>query len=221
MKILCISDTHGFHEELKIIDVDMIIHAGDFSNTRSSSINANECIKFLEWYEKLSIKYKILISGNHDTAVQAGLINFKYYKTIIYAQHEMIEIGKLKIFGSPYTPTFGVGWAFNVPRHKLDVYWREIPKETDILVTHGPPKGILDLSYNEYDNLEYCGDKSLLNKVYEVCPKYHIFGHIHNNKDNFNWGKRIINDITFMNVSAVTDGKFNLGLTSKGIIIDI
>ena len=134
MKILFISDTHGFHGNLSISkDIDMIIHAGDASNYRDTGRNSNEMLDFLVWYNTLPVQYKILIAGNHDTSVQAGLINPRKYSTIDYLEHESIERGGINIFGSPYTPSFGVGWAYNVKRGKLDPYWREIPRNTDII----------------------------------------------------------------------------------------
>jgi len=224
MNILGISDTHGFHKEFNFSDfknIDMIIDAGDFSNHKSPAFNQAEVVDFLVWYSNLPIKYKILIAGNHDTSIEAKLVRPKEdFKDIIYLEHESITVEGINIFGSPYTPSFG-GWSFMKQRGKLDPYWAEIPDNTDILITHGPPKGILDLSYNREDVLEYCGDKELLNHVYRVRPKHMIFGHIHNYKDCHNKGSRTVHDIKtqFHNVSCVTDRKFELGLTSKGIIL--
>lgn len=225
MKILAISDTHGFHEEFKDLDfqgIDMIIHAGDFSNHKSPMFNQSEVVQFLEWFNQIPIKYKVCIAGNHDTSIEAGLVKPKEdFKNIIYLEHESVNIEGINIFGSPYTPQFG-GWSFMKDRGKLDVYWQQIPNNTDILITHGPPKGILDLSYSEEDMLEYCGDKELFNHVLRVKPKHMIFGHIHNNKDCYNSGSKTIEELKtiFYNVSCVTDRKFNLGLTSKGIVFN-
>ncbi len=221
IRVWCVADTHGFHEDLIIPEeIDWVIHAGDISNTKSPVFNSNECSLFLNWYNKLNIKRKILIAGNHDTSIENKLINPKDYSSIIYIEHETIEIDNYVLFGSPYTPTFGNGWAFNVPRHKIQNYWEEIPKECDILITHGPPKGMLDLSYDD-KNIQQVGDKSLYNKVCEIMPIYHIFGHIHNNKDLINHGIKTHKKLNFVNASAVTDEKFEYGLTSNGIILNI
>jgi Icc-related predicted phosphoesterase len=84
-------------------------------------------------------------------------------------------------------------------RVKLDRYWNQaMPAYVDILVTHGPPKGILDKSYSREDVLEMCGDKSLLNKVLEIQPAYHLFGHIHEG-----YGMREIDDVIFINASTL------------------
>jgi Icc-related predicted phosphoesterase len=80
----------------------------------------------------------------------------------------------------------------------------------------------LDKSYSREDVLEMCGDKSLLNKVLEVEPKYHLFGHIHNCQNIINAGmqKLSICDTWFSNGSVVTDGKFGM-LSSNGNIFEI
>jgi len=222
MKILAISDTHGFHRELKdFTNIDMIIHAGDFSNTKNPIFNQQEVVDFLIWYNDLPIKHKVLIAGNHDTSIEAKLVYPKDFSNIKYLEHESINIEGINIFGSPYTPTFG-NWSFMKNRGKLDPYWQEIPENTDILITHGPPKGILDLSYDKNEILEYCGDKELYNHVLRVQPKYMIFGNIHNNKDCYNSANKKITGFktSFHNVSCVTDKKFELGLTSKGQIME-
>jgi len=53
-----------------------------------------------------------------------------------------------------------------------------IPNNTDILVTHGPPLGILDQSY-PHKYTDHLGCEELLEAVSRVKPKINIFGHIH------------------------------------------
>jgi len=223
MNILALSDTHTMHyymHENDFLGIDMIIFGGDASNARVPSFNYNEYKEFLNWFIEIPVKYKILIAGNHDTSVEAKMFDLKNLqsKGIYYLEHELVEIEGIRIFGSPYTPTFG-SWSFMKAPHKLDEYWKEIPDNIHILVTHGPPKGILDLTEDFNGQLKYCGDKSLLNHVYRVKPLYHIFGHIHNNDICFNKGTRQLVDLKtiFINASSVTDRKFDLGLTSKGV----
>jgi len=220
-KILFISDTHGFHNQLVIPEgVDMIIHAGDVANYKDPARNANEVLDFIEWYESLKIEYKIWIAGNHDTSIEKKLVLPKELcKTSIYLEHESIEIEGIKIFGSPYTPAF-CNWAFNVRRDRLHEYWEAIPNDCDILITHGPPKGVLDLAYGDM-GFDRCGDLALLKAIKRKTISYAVSGHIHNNEDIVNAGtctQRGINTI-FINASCVTDGKFNQGLTSHGEII--
>jgi len=225
MIILHISDTHTYHDLLKIPSgLDMIIHSGDCSNPRDPYNNEPEVRDFIDWYKELPIKYKIYVAGNHDTSIEKGLVTAKDFDDngIIYLENDFITIEGINIFGSPYTPQFGQ-WAFMKERTKLERFWRnEIPDNIDIIITHGPPKGILDKSYDRQNNIECCGDKSLLNRILEVQPAYSLFGHIHNCKDIVNAGtqKLSICDTIFSNGSVVTDGKFGK-LSSNGNLITI
>lgn len=225
MKILHISDTHGYHRQITIPpDVDMIIHTGDASNQRDPYQNEWEMKDFLMWYEKLDIKYKIYIPGNHDTSIEKGLIKkIDFLSRFIHLlNNEWIDIEGIKIFGSPYTPTFG-DWAFMKDRSKISRIWEKIPEGMDIICVHGPCKGILDLSYNRQNQLEFCGDSALGKRIKVLQPKLFLSGHIHNFEDIVNTGVRKIQDCatTFSNAAAVTDRKFNLGITFAGNILEI
>jgi len=225
MKIWHISDTHTFHDLLEIPQgVDMVIHSGDCSNPRDPYNNEPEVRAFIDWFSSLDIKYKVYVAGNHDTSIERGLVTKDDFDQngIYYLENTSIEIEGLKIFGSPHTPLFG-NWAFMKARHKLDRVWNNaIPDDSDIVVVHGPPMGVLDLSYNRNGRLERCGDKSLMNKLKMVKPKFMMFGHIHNNEDIVNTGTRKVYglDTTFSNGSVVTDRKFGK-VTSNGNIFEL
>ena len=222
MKIWHISDTHREHSFLEIPECDMVIHSGDATNPRDSIKSLIEMREFVEWFSKLDIKYKIFVAGNHDVCVERRLI-LPSEMDFIYLENTTIEIEGIRIFGSPYTPSFGNGWAFNKSRSSLSSFWNSIiPDDTDIIVTHGPPKGILDLAYKDINNIENCGDKALLNRIKEINPILSLFGHIHNNGENINQGVRTIAgyDTVFSNGSVVEDGRFGR-LSSNGNILEI
>lgn len=86
---------------------------------------------------------------------------------------------KLKIWGSPWTLTFpGINpkcTAFTGDEGLLAEKFALIPDDIDILVTHGPSFGNLDITKRG----ESVGSISLWMKILEVRPKMHIFGHIH------------------------------------------
>ena len=228
MRIWHISDTHQYHELLtnQRFDskIDVVIHSGDCSNYRSPLTNEYEILNFLPWFAELPIKHKIYVAGNHDTSIERGLITKKDFSDfgITYLENESITINGIKIWGSPYTPNFG-NWAFMKDRSKLDLkVWQYIPEDIHILVTHGPPKGVLDLSLSVDRVLERCGDSALMKRVFKIKPILHLFGHIHNNKDIVNAGRIKLNtlDTWFSNGSVVTDGKFGT-LSSNGEIFEI
>ena len=226
MKILHISDTHTYHGLLDVPkDIDMIIFSGDCSNPKDPYLNREEVLNFIEWVKSLDVEYKIMCAGNHDVSIERNFITQADFLEagITYLENDWVEIEGLKIFGSPQTPSFGNGWAFNKKREKMHDHWKHIPDDVDIIVTHGPPKGILDLSYDRENNLERCGDSALLKRVLQVKPKLVCFGHIHNTEDIINAGTMTLSaypEITFSNGSVVTDGKFGK-LSSHGNIFEI
>lgn len=225
MKIWHIGDTHTYHDLLKIPNgIDMVIHSGDCSNPRDPYNNESEVREFINWFKSLPIKYKIYVAGNHDTSIEKKLVTKKDFEdyNIIYLENEYVEIEGLKIFGSPHTPQFG-NWAFMKSREKLERFWRNaIHEQADIVITHGPPKGVLDKSYHKSGRMEACGDRSLLNRMFELKPKLCLFGHIHNCEDIINAGTLKFSnyETIFSNGSVVTDGKFGK-LTSNGNIFEL
>ncbi|NDB80975.1 hypothetical protein EB155_14040 [archaeon] len=226
MKIWHISDTHGFHNQLVIPEgIDLVIHTGDASNYLDPYTNEPEVRKFIDWYEQISIPNKIFIPGNHDTSIERGLVRASDFisRGIHILNHDWMDVNGIKIFGSPYTPTYGQ-WAFMKSRETINRVWEQIPEGMDIIAVHGPCKGILDLSRDRQNVLEFCGDGALRKHVLNrVKPKYFLSGHIHNFEEIINTGFRHLPDygITFSNAAGVTDRKFNYGLTYNGNIFEI
>jgi Icc-related predicted phosphoesterase len=175
-------------------------------------------LDFLDWFAAIPIP-KIFVAGNHDISIERGLVARKDIagRGIYYLENSAIEWGGLSFWGSPYTPSFGKGWAWNCPRHKLHKLWATIPN-VDVIITHGPPKGILDLSRNPDNTLEQCGCKALLTRIGQLNPKLCLFGHIHNSKGITNSAVFRMSDVIYSNGSCITDGG-KLELTSHGNII--
>ena len=193
MEITFISDTHGMHEQLNLPKGDLLIHTGDISGRGK----AYEVVRFLDWFSQQDYTHKVFIAGNHDfyfekTAKEtvAKLIP----PTVTYLEDSGVTIEGIKIWGSPITPHFG-RWAFIRKRGKIiNKHWQLIPDDTDILLTHGPPHGILDRIYN-YDQV---GCEMLAKRIQEIQPKYAIFGHIHEA-----YGQIQQNNTHFINASVV------------------
>ena len=226
MKIWHISDTHGFHKQLNIPEgIDLVIHTGDCSNRMDPYTNEPEVRQFIEWYEQVPIPNKIFIPGNHDTSIERNLIKGSDFISagIHLLNHDWMNVDGIKIFGSPYTPTYGQ-WAFMKSRETINRVWEQIPEGMDIVAVHGPCKGILDLSRDRQNVLEFCGDGALRKHVLDrIKPKYFLSGHIHNFEDIINTGFRYLPDygIIFSNAAGVTDRKFDLGITYNGNIFEI
>jgi Icc-related predicted phosphoesterase len=229
MVIRHISDTHGFHNMLNpdlFKDIDLVIHSGDATNHRSPVLNMNEMTDFISWFSKLPCKHKIYVAGNHDTCIEAGYVkeeDFRY-AGIIYLEHTSTIIDGVNIFGTPFTRKFH-NWAFNKTEEQLKLLWEEIPEDTNILISHGPPYGILDTYKDDNEGILLLGDPSL-RKVCDRLIMLHTvcFGHIHDSVDITNTGIRMLssNDtIIYSNAACVTDEKFDWGITFNGNILTV
>lgn len=198
-KITFISDTHTLHKKLTgdLIGGDIIIHSGDISSMGYE----HEIREFCKWFSKLDYTHKIFIAGNHDWGFQdnkekvSEIVNS--YEGITYLEDSEIIIDGIKIYGSPWQPEF-CNWAFNLARGEaIKNKWDLIPIDTDILITHGPPKGILDyVSQSKFN----AGCEELYKRVFEVKPKINVFGHIHQS-----YGNKTIDDIEFINASVLDE----------------
>lgn len=174
MHLTLISDTHGFHNQLNLAGGDMLIHAGDVSQRGGEY----EIIAFLKWFERQDYRHKIFISGNHDFFFEQCReedIMDLIPSGVTYLNDSGVDIEGIKIWGSPITPTF-FNWAFNRDRGlEIAAHWKKIPNDTDILITHGPPFGILDTTIQQLQ----VGCEDLLKTIEKIQPKLHVFGHIH------------------------------------------
>ena len=219
MKLWFISDTHNLHQGLEVPEVDGVIHCGDESDQGNPLLNEPEARRFFQWYASLDIPTKFYIPGNHSTAVEQGLIKRSDYPGIRFLIHESAQWQGLKLFGSPYTPEF-FDWAYMKPRHELDAYWQAIPDDTDILVTHGPPKGILDVTRDmNASGLVHVGSKSLRKHVVErIQPRFHAFGHIHDENGIENFGTLTRGETTFINCSCCD---LRGRLKNNGFIVEV
>eukprot|EP00455_Lapot_gusevi_P010943 TRINITY_DN15015_c0_g1_i4.p1 TRINITY_DN15015_c0_g1~~TRINITY_DN15015_c0_g1_i4.p1 ORF type:complete len:311 (-),score=72.13 TRINITY_DN15015_c0_g1_i4:63-995(-) len=253
-RVVCLSDTHNQLQSYvangMIPEGDILIHAGDFSDYGTEA----ELAEFCSAFASLPHRHKIVICGNHerqfensspqqvasvlgcvlpgeakDEDGQAG----KPY----YLHHQSVEIEGIRFFGSPYNPT---GPGFKLTRGAaLAGQWATVPADIDILITHSPPRAVMDVAHGNEDGVandtagherpppppaewnvpdqvvsgranidlmaairmkhkakaqpppacQFCPDShpksshwgcsDLLQRVQQIRPKAHIFGHVH------------------------------------------
>lgn len=208
MRLVALSDTHEYHNRLQVPDGDLLIHAGDFS-MRADIRTVKE---FARWFKALPHQHKIIVAGNHDAACEGRIQTMtEIFDPVIYLDHEEVvgKIGGYRVFGSPYTQAIydPSPWFFDYqkgPRSRE--LWDQIPDGIDILITHGPPKGILDLvPFPRPGESPNVGDINLLSRVMDVKPKVHIFGHIHEGHGSYI--RPEVWETKFYNVS-VCDGDY-------------
>lgn len=197
IKIVCISDTHRQHRAMTtdITSGDIFIFAGD------AEIDTFRALKdFNGWLGELNFKFKIFVAGNHDDYLQKLSTEEKqlFFSNAIYLENSSCKVMGINFWGSPYSPIFN-DWAFMLNGKMLKKTWDLIPKKTDIVITHCPPFGILDSTpFSKWP----CGCEHLLNRLAIVKPKFHVFGHIHNDAGTFQFED---NTTTFLNCSMLDD----------------
>lgn len=191
MRLVLLSDTHGRHKKLNIPDGDVLVHCGDFSHRGSLA----ETEAFGRWFAAQPHPFKVLVPGNHDAATENPVArNLLRSLGIEVLVDSGATIGGKRFYGSPWTPCFG-DWAWMRNDAHLSRYFDAIPSGLDVLVTHGPPYGILDRNRAQ----EACGSTSLLNAVTTKPPRLHVFGHIHEARGMCQRG-----DTDFLNVSNLS-----------------
>jgi Icc-related predicted phosphoesterase len=202
VKICFLSDTHLRHG-FEIPDADILVHCGDA--TLQGRIE--EVSTFARWMERLPHRHKIFVAGNHDFLFErnATLAKEMLPKSVTYLKDEMVEIEGIKFYGAPYTPQFGY-WAFMYNRGKdIATHWARIPDNVDVLITHGPPHGVLDTVMEFCRDAEYrplnVGCEELRKVVDRIQPQIHAFGHIHRG-----YGTERIGKTLFINAAICDEG---------------
>jgi len=136
IKIVCLSDTHGQHRKIKLPKGDILLHAGDYTRFGKEV----DAVDFNDWLGTLDFKHKIIVNGNHENNMFRKVEPTSLISNGVVLRQEAIVVCGLKIFGTNFF------W----PCPTGNPYYDQIPDDCDVLMAHGPPKGIVDgcrLSY--------------------------------------------------------------------------
>lgn len=247
-RIVCISDTHCYHNKITIPKCDLLLHTGDISGKGEKHVIES----FDAWLGKLKkdgqIKEAVIVAGNHELSFDPTTAYYNHDTRNIlvksqnchYLEHGGVELFGLKIWGTPHQPEFN-NWAFNERRGEdLERIWSEVPDDTQILLTHGPAYGIGDFLYRGWgvdpsmldpiadsDKLEWLGDCDLKIRIEQLKHlKLHVAGHIHFGYGIYNeTGARIStneannsSETIFVNASICTEA---YKPTNPPVVIDV
>ena len=179
IRFVCLSDTHNKLDRIAVPEGDILIHAGDYTNKNT----LDEIIKFADDMAKLPHKYKIIVPGNHDLKNDICYTNelIERIPNCFFLYDNTITINGIKIYGTP----------------ALRDQTFTLPDRMDVLITHSPPYGILDISRKKL-NGEHGGNPDLTTQLDELKykPKVHVFGHIHEG-----YGYNKINNVMYINAA--------------------
>ena len=216
MRICAVSDTHTYHHRTNVPNGDVFVCCGDI--TFKGELHVIE--DFCAWMKNLPHKHKVCIFGNHERGCERGHKREPAIKMVKdagahYLEDSGIEIEGYKFWGSPITKWFH-SWEWNrYPGKDIQKHWNMIPDDTQILLTHGQPYGILDLAPTGFDEFENVGDHDLLDRISKL-PKLiaHIGGHLHTPG-----GHQItVNNVIYANAAICTEQHEP---TNLPIVIDI
>lgn len=204
-RVVIVSDTHERHREIQVPAGDVFIHCGDVTIFSKSTAAIRD---FNDWLGALPHPIKILVPGNHDFAFekQAGR---DLITTAVVLIDEGFQVTGLRIWGSPVTPMRGGAFGVGAEHERIKIFAR-IPDDTDILITHGPPFGLLDRSFNSG---EHIGCHQLLGAVRRVKPRIHAFGHVHGA-----YGTKSAAGTLFVNATLADSGD---RMKNRPIVLDI
>lgn len=194
LRMTFFSDTHCKHRRVSLGSGDLLVHCGDF--TSRGAIKDVE--DFADFMKNQDFEMKVVIAGNHDFCFEDNRKE-EAEKTLkdaglVYLNDSGINWRGLNIWGSPIQPWFH-DWAFNRQRgEEISKHWQMIPPETDLLITHGPPFGILDQCISG----ERVGCQDLLDVVRRIRPKIHAFGHIHEA-----YGQQLLDETLYINACSL------------------
>lgn len=197
MKVVCISDTHGDHAQLQLPGGDVLVHAGDITAHGSR----DDYLDFLEWFAAQPHRHRVFVPGNHDTWLEHEPDEAERLASaagVWMLNDSGVRFDGLNVWGSPITPRFH-DWSFmRDPGADIRAHWDLIPTDVDVLVTHGPPHGVLDEVERGPGDTEHTGCPSLLEALARVAPAVHVFGHIHEGH-----GRASVGDVRCLNVSTM------------------
>lgn len=173
MKIMALADQHGelpqLPEEEFLLLLIGDITGGNWSGSRDGSEDKWNSWLHREFRDWVGNRKVIATAGNHDTIFQ----KYPFPDFIHFLKDDFIIVNDTVIYGTPWIKYFD-GLAFNADEKKLDQIYSQIPNKVDILMTHGPPFGFLDVVERMH-----VGSKMLLKHIERVNPKIVICGHIH------------------------------------------
>lgn len=198
IRLAFISDTHCQHRNVAVPSCDVLVHCGD-----ATGIGEIDRLRdFNAWCRQLKragvCREVVFVAGNYDLTLDVTHPKVEprrhaaareSLQDLVYLQDEAATVCGVKFYGSPWTPRF-FDWGFQLGYEAARHHWL-IP-QCDVLVTHGPPFGMLDLC----DDGRRVGCRALTETLTDIntlaraakkagdapCrvpPSIHAFGHIH------------------------------------------
>lgn len=167
VRIVHISDTHMRHDRYmsSIPDGDILVHTGDFTQWSLRRHFANkgrdrdEAVEEINnFFQCLPHKHKIFVPGNHEIGFSSKDRNYleTNLTSVTYLQDKKATLEGINFYGTPWTAKrwYSLARAFTKPGHQLKRYWKLIPDDTEVLITHMPPLGVCDNASKKFSSFK-------------------------------------------------------------------
>lgn len=232
MRIVALSDQHGFLPDIP--PCDLLIVAGDVCPDRFGPFMAvHDPYQQQAWFDRTvrpwlaatPATHKLLTWGNHDWCGQ--MCSFRS-DTPAHARSTDLQIlvdegtsvpsaggagREMSVWATPWSNPF-MRWAFMKRPSDLERVYAAIPDSIDVLVSHQPPYGYGDSTFNlDSRRVEHVGSRELLVAIERVRPRVVICGHVHGG-----FGRYEHQGIPIYNVSVVDE---SYRLVNAPTVIDL
>ena len=235
----------GKLSDIKVPDGDVLLHAGDhtWTGVYEEVVTALDWLESLPHKHKYFVagNHDFLFDESYPDGHQFRTWTIRRpesvadllakYPSIQYLQDQSAEVEGFKIYGAPWQPWYH-NWAFQLPgglkepwnryseikhdREGAAKIWAKIPDDTQILITHGPPLGIMDKA----DDLNKLGCPELANRIGDLKKlKLHLFGHIHEGYGHETMADFNNGDIVHFVNAAICNGSYYP--VNKPIVVDL
>ncbi|CAE7214880.1 Mpped1 [Symbiodinium natans] len=172
VRVVAMSDTHGFHRRLRVPAGDVLVHCGDAQCEGQAWKSGFR--DFVDWFSAMPFRHKIFVKGNHER----GRV-WKEALSDCYLRGTR-TVGGLKVYGVPYDSE---GWY-------QDALSMQIPDGVDLLISHEPPRDTLDYASASNTRVANIGSTKLKRALGRLghrqrkggrrtVPRVHLFGHVH------------------------------------------
>ncbi|KAL0477684.1 Tecrl [Acrasis kona] len=209
VRVVVLSDTHNYHDKIKVPDGDVLIHCGDF--TKYGAVH--HATSFARYFSAQMHPHKIVVLGNHEWWF-SSLIKRIFSPEIHVLYDQSVEIFGITFYGSRFKSRYNIGCYTSSAKQEFN----DIPHNTDVLITHQPPDNVGGLNVSLH-NGKSVGNINMMERVLQVKPLVHVFGHNHNfNTPSFDQVEGC--DTTFINCAIVV-GKMSNGILRSPILFDL
>lgn len=212
MKIAHTSDTHMNHDQLELIESDILIHTGDFCSIENFSKSSHEleeqtyrqAVNFIDWLSNYPAKDKIITSGNYEvflrsTTYRSQFINLCKKHNIIFKDdlEEIIDVQGIRIGGCGIYPHLGPAMLAKHAYFFDEKYLEQIPIDPiDILLSHGSP--------SVSDSVFECDEFRSWLEARAHPISYVLCGHVHEAFGRYKIGKTtVFNSATSLQVFEI------------------